>query len=214
MLRGGGLAARPSPSEAASEAVDGALPDLCAPNAVPVALVELARRGDRAAFGLLVERRLATAYRTARAILGDESDARDATQEAFLHAWRDMRRLRDAERFDAWFGRILVNSCRQAMRGRRRRTIHEIAASDLIDHADGLTADGEAPEERAVSLDALERAFDRLSADERAVLVLHHLERRRVDEIGTLLGVPTGTVKSRLHSARHKLERALEVELR
>lgn len=180
----------------------------------PVALVELARAGDRLAFGALVERLLDTAYRIARAIVGDEADARDATQEAFLHAWRDLRHLRDADRFDAWFGRILVNSCREVLRRRGRRSVHEIAASDLLDPVEDLPARDQAPDERTISLDTLERAFERLSASDRAVLVLHHLEGRSIEEIAALFAIPSGTAKSRLHSARTALERALEAELR
>jgi RNA polymerase sigma-70 factor, ECF subfamily len=178
------------------------------------ALVERAQAGDRAAFGQLVERSGETAFRTARAILGSEADARDATQEAFLSAWRERRGLRDPARFDAWFGRILVNSCRQVMRGRRRRSVREITASDLADPVDGLVGREPAPEERSVSIDTVERAFERLAAPERAILVLHHLEHRPLDDIALTLDVPVGTVKSRLHAARQSLERALEAELR
>ena len=179
-----------------------------------VALVERARAGDRAAFERLVERRLDRAYRTARAILGNDADARDATQEAFLDAWRQRARLRDPARFDAWLGRILVNSCRETLRGRRRRAVREIAAGDLLDPLDAVPARDPAPDERTASLDTLERAFERLPAPERAILVLHHLEHQPLAEIAATLDVPVGTVKSRLHAARHSLERALEAELR
>jgi len=179
-----------------------------------VALVARAQAGDRAAFEQLIERRLDPAFRTARAILGNEADARDATQEAFLRAWRERRRLRDPARFDAWLGRILVNSCREVLRGRRRRAVREIAASDLIDPVDSVPARGPAPDERTASIDTIERAFERLPAGERVILVLHHLERQPLAEIAATLDVPVGTVKSRLHAARHSLERAMEAELR
>lgn len=186
-----------------------------APDAVALgALVERAQAGDRIAFERLVGRRVDSAYRTARAILGNEADARDATQEAFLSAWRERRGLRDPARFDAWFGRILVNSCRQVLRGRRRRSVREIAASDLSDPVDSLLASDPALDDRSADLDAIERAFERLSGPERAILVLHHLEHRPVADIAAALGVPAGTVKSRLHAARSSLERALEAELR
>jgi RNA polymerase sigma-70 factor, ECF subfamily len=178
------------------------------------ALVARAQAGDRAAFEQLVERRLDRAFRTARAIMGNDADARDATQEAFLRAWRERRRLRDPGRFDAWLGRILVNSCREILRGRRRRAVREIAASDLLDPVGSVPARGPGPDERTASIDTLERAFERLRVDERAILVLHHLERRPLTEIAATLEIPVGTVKSRLHAARHSLERALEAELR
>jgi RNA polymerase sigma-70 factor (ECF subfamily) len=179
-----------------------------------VSLVERARAGDRAAFERLVERRIDRAYRTARAILGNDADARDATQEAFLDAWRQRARLRDPARFDAWLGRILVNSCRELLRGRRRRAVREIAAGDLVNPLDVVPSRDPAPDERTASLDTLERAFERLPAPERAILVLHHLEHQPLTEIAATLDVPVGTVKSRLHAARHALERALEAELR
>ncbi len=179
-----------------------------------VALVERAQAGDRAAFGELVERRIDHAHRTARAILGNEADARDATQEAFLDAWRQRARLRDPARFDAWLGRILVNGCRELLRGRRRRAVREIAVGDLLDPLDTVAAPGPAPDEQTAALDTLERAFEQLAASDRAILVLHHLERQPLADIAATLEVPVGTVKSRLHAARHSLERALEAELR
>ena len=219
MLRRGGTLATTASVAGAPEA-PGELPvapvpaaDATAPLAL-VAVVVRAQAGDRAAFEQLVHRRLDRAFRTARAILGNEADARDATQEAFLRAWRERRRLRDPARFDAWLGRILVNSCRQVLRGRRRRAVREIAVSDLFDPVESLRAQGAAPDERMAAMDSIERAFERLPAGERAILVLHHLECRPLTEISTALDVPVGTVKSRLHAARQSLERALEAELR
>ncbi len=177
-------------------------------------LVARARVGDRAAFARLVERRLDATYRIARAILGSEADACDATQDAFLLAWRERARLRDPGRFDAWLGRIVVNSCRQLLRGRRRRFVREIAASDVLETIDIVPARDPAPDDRAAWLDALERAFEHLDTDERALLALHHLERWPVARIAAALDIRVGTVKSRLYAARQSLERAMEAELR
>lgn len=184
------------------------------PDATPAALVELAQAGDRAAFEALVERHLDREYRRARAILGNDADARDATQEAFVHAWRELPRLRQPERFDAWLTSIVVNGCRQSLRGRRRRSVREIAASDLGDGYTTVAAADDPPDDQAASADALARAFEGLSAGERAILVLHHLEHRPLAEISTTLAIPVGTAKSRLSAARRALGRALEVELR
>jgi len=177
-------------------------------------LVERARRGDHDAFAALVDRRLAATFRTAIAILGNEADARDATQEIFLRAWRNLPELREADRFDAWFGRIVVNTCRTAIRGRRRRIVREISVGSLPGEGEQLPSSAHPHDGRTADLDVIERALDRLSASDRTLLALHHLEHLSLDEIGQRLGVPAKTVKSRLFSARRLLERALEVERR
>ncbi len=173
-------------------------------------IIELARDGDRVAFDAIVETRLGQTFRTALAILGSEHDARDAVQEAFIKAWRELPRLRRLDRFDAWFSRIVVNTCRTALRSRGRRQVREIRVDE------GSTLPSRAPrlEDRVGDLEARERAFERLSADERAILALHHLEHRSLAELADALGVPEGTVKSRLHAARRSFERALEVTSR
>jgi len=179
-----------------------------------VLLVERARGGDRAAFEELVDDFVERALRTAMAILGNDSDARDATQDAFLAAWRGMRGLRDPERFDAWLKQILVNSCRALGRRRRRSAVREIPIDELRAVDEPADDRGWQPERGGPSLDDIEHAFGRLSVDERSVLVLHHLERHSVVDIAAILAIPVGTAKSRLFNARRSLERALEAELR
>ena len=99
-------------------------------------LVEQARRGDRAAYEQIVRRKVETVYRTARAILGNDADAEDATQETLISAWRQIGSLRDPDRFDAWLGRITLNSCRMALRGRRSRTVVDLADASEADLTD------------------------------------------------------------------------------
>jgi len=178
-------------------------------------LVARAARGDRAAFENLAGTRIDGAFRTALAILGHEADARDAVQETFLKAWRELPGLRDRGRFDAWLGRILVNTCRSSLKGRRRAQVREVP----VDGFDQLgsrpaRASGPAFDDRTATLDLIERAFDRLSVADRTLLVMHHGEHRQVGEIARILGIPNGTAKSRLHAARRSLGRALEVESR
>ena len=177
------------------------------------ALVERAQAGDRIAFEALLEQRLEVAFRTALAILGNEADARDATQDALLRAWCNLHQLRDPERFDAWLNRILVNSCRGLRRGRRRVAVREIDLRTIPPRDEPTTAFETTWGEQAASLDALEHAFEQLSIPERTILVLHHLEHRPLAEIAATLGVPVGTAKSRLFAARNSLRQALEVEL-
>ena len=172
-------------------------------------LVERARRGDREAYETLVRRKVDAVFRTALAVLGNEADAHDAVQDALLAAWRRLPSLRDADRFDAWLGRITVNACRMALR--RRRGVREIPVADTTaaEPVDPTASDFDAA---AVSADAFDRAFGRLSVDQRAILVLHHLDALPITEIAARLGIPGGTVKSRLHTARRALERALAAE--
>ena len=209
---GAGIRAVPEPFDAVAVAI---LPRLDAPPAPPtrVRLVEQARGGDPIAFERLVESWIEPAFRIALAILGREADARDATQDALLDAWRHIRSLRDPDRFDAWLGRIHVNACRAIGRRRGRSTIREISLSMLPD-PDEPVSRGRGLEEESASVDELERAFDRLSVAERTILVLHHLERQPVARIAAVLGIPEGTAKWRLHAARAALERALEEERR
>ncbi|MFL5726151.1 MAG: RNA polymerase sigma factor [Chloroflexota bacterium] len=169
-------------------------------------LIERARAGDHDAFEALIAPRIDTLFRTARAIVGNEADARDATQDACVSAWKHLPRLRDLDKFDAWLGRVLVNSCRMQLR--RQRRVREIAIPADFDSA----GPRETGPESVDGIDAVVRAFDRLDADARALLVLHHLRHEPLAGIASNLGIPVGTVKWRLHAARRALERALEGE--
>ena len=174
--------------------------------ATDLALVARARTGDLDAFELIVRARTDAVYRLSLAILGDEADARDATQETFIAAWRQLPRLREADRFDAWLQRIAVNAGRMTLRARGRRRVREIPATQvaLASAASGSSNDTDAA--------LLDRALARLSFDQRSILALHHLEGRPVAEIAGILGIPDGTVKSRLFAARRALDVALRTE--
>jgi RNA polymerase sigma-70 factor (ECF subfamily) len=184
-------------------AVEGA-----ATRTIELSLVERARSGDTVAFEALLGDRIDPLFRVAWAILGSEADARDATQEACLSAWRELPRLRDTRAFDAWLHRVLVNACRMAIR--RRSRVREVAI-ERIEDVHG--AAGMGPEVFAET-DAIARAFERLNPDQRTILVLHHLRHETVASIASALSVPPGTVKSRLHSARAALESNLAGERR
>jgi RNA polymerase sigma-70 factor, ECF subfamily len=152
-------------------------------------------REDAAVFAEFASRRLEGAYRLASLIVGDAGDAQDATHDAFLSAWRHWGTLRDPVRVDAWFQRILVNTCRNALRRSKRR-----AVVDVSDELRRIPAAGDMAVE-AADRDAVRRAFQRLSADHRICLVLRYYEDLTIDEIAERTGVPPGTVKSRLHAA-------------
>lgn len=166
-------------------------------------LVVRAQRGDRDAFALLIEPRTGTLLHAARAILGDNWDAYEAAQETLIAAWVQLPTLRDADRLDAWLNRTLVNRCRDALRKRRRGREIDLSATEIA-----------GPDTTAARIDeaAVLAAFERLSVDERHILVLHHLHDLPLAQIAVQLRIPVGTAKSRLWSARRALERALEAE--
>jgi RNA polymerase sigma-70 factor (ECF subfamily) len=165
-------------------------------------LVERARDGDEVAFTELVDLDGDLCYAIAFRILRDAERAQDAVQQAFLLAWRELPRLRDAERFSPWLRRLLVNACYEESR-RNRRWTSRIRA---------LPVDGPAGPDPIVSVDdrdTLDRAFLRLSPQHRAVFVLHHHAGFSLADIAEVVGVPVGTVKSRLHHAIRALRAAI-----
>jgi RNA polymerase sigma-70 factor (ECF subfamily) len=178
------------------------------------ALVERARSGDRAAFDDLVRGRIDAVYRTSLAILGNAADAADATQEAFVLAWRNIGSLRDPDLFDAWFGRVHLNACRAELRRRKRVTVREVELPDGSEGPAELASTDLPLADRTADADVFDRAFACLSVDDRSVLVLHHLHERPVAEIAAVLGKPEGTIKARLFRARAALESALAKESR
>ncbi|MDL2335322.1 MAG: RNA polymerase sigma factor, partial [Chloroflexota bacterium] len=136
--------------------------------------------------------------RLALGILGNSADALDASQEALISAWRSLGSLRDSASFDPWLRQITVNAARMVARKRHVRDLyitHEVVES--------------AGSGRSTTASIFDRAFDRLSVEQRAILLEHHLEGRSVVELANDLAIPLGTVKSRLHTARQALDRAL-----
>ncbi len=169
-------------------------------------LVDRARSGDLDAFEEIVRARMDVVYRLSFAILGNEADARDAAQDTFVAAWRQIGRLRDEDRFEAWLQRVAVNAARMVHRSRRRRGVREIPSAEVA----ARVADVAAPE--PADARALDGALRGLPVEQRAILVLHHLEGRAVADLAVILEIPVGTVKSRLHTARLALQRALDAE--
>ncbi|HEY4227985.1 MAG TPA: sigma-70 family RNA polymerase sigma factor [Candidatus Limnocylindrales bacterium] len=155
----------------------------------------------RVAFARLVDGTLDRSYRIASVILGDAIEAEDATHDAVVLAWRSFASLRDPHRFDAWFQRILVNACRDRLRKRRRTPVTELDAAGGRMARDVLAG----VDDRLV----LDRAFTRLSPEQAITVALRFHADLTVDDIAIRMGVPAGTVKSRLHAALAVLERAL-----
>lgn len=171
-------------------------------------LVEAAQNGDEAAFAAVArgvaDRLFAVAYR----ILRDVGLAEDAVQETLVTAWRELRGLREAERFEAWIHRILVYACYA-----EARRIRRWSANVRFLSIDASTTDHDATLTIATR-DALERGFRRLPPEQSAVFVLHHYLGWPLGEIAETLGVPLGTVKSRMHYATGSLRAALEADNR
>ena len=168
-------------------------------------LVERAQIGDREAFGALVGLISDRMYGLAARILRDSDLAEDALQGALISAWRELPTLRDPDRFEAWVRKVLVHAC--YAEARRRRSW---AANVRI-----LPVDGPAGADDIVTIedrDQLDRAFRRLSVEQRAVFVLHHHEGRSLVEIADTLGIPAGTARSRLHYATRVLRAAIEAD--
>ena len=172
-----------------------------------VALVNQAKQGDREAFDALArltgDRCMAIAFR----ILRDFDHADDAVQAALLTAWREIRALRDPELFEPWLHRILTNACYAEARRRRRwsEMIRLLPVEPVHEPDDFLTVEHR---------DQLERAFRQLTVEQRAVLVFHHYLGLPLPDVALRLGIPLGTVKSRMYHAKRALRAGLEADAR
>lgn len=165
-------------------------------------LVERAQRGDHEAFDDLATAAYHRLYAIARRILRDGYAAEDAVQDALVRAWRDLRGLRDRDRFDAWLHRLLVRACADHVRRTRRHRLE--VTIETIDRPDPQDDVG-----RIVDRDEIERAFLQLSVEHRAVLVLTHYAGLPAPEIATILGIPVGTVYSRIHHGTRVMRTSL-----
>lgn len=168
-------------------------------------LVVSAAQGDADAFAGLVDRWMDRLFRIAYRILRDWDAADDATQDALVIAWRDIRGLRDPDRFEAWMYRLLVRICYRQASGRRR-----LAAR--VGQLDGLEMGESDPTGSVVERDQIERALRQLTLDQRTVLVLYHYLGRSHADIADVLQIPEGTVASRLHYASKAFKAALAAD--
>jgi RNA polymerase sigma-70 factor (ECF subfamily) len=170
-------------------------------------LVVRAQHGDEQAFASLAVAAGDRLHAVAHRILRDTDLAEDATQQALLTIWRDLPQLRDPARFDAWSYRLLVRAC--YAEGRRTRQWSpnlRLLPADEPSGPEGLSS--------VVDRDQLERGFRRLSIDHRAVVVLHHYLDLPLEAVAETLGIPLGTVRSRLLHAMRGLRAALDADAR
>jgi RNA polymerase sigma factor (sigma-70 family) len=170
-------------------------------------LVIRAQRGDEEAFASLAVACGDRLHAVAHRILRDVDLAEDATQQALLAIWQNLPMLRDPARFEAWSYRLLVNACYDE--GRRSRVWKpnlKVLHDDVAAAPDALG--------QVHDRDQLERGFRRLSIDHRAVLVMYQYLHLSTDEVGEALGIPAGTVRSRLTYAVRAMRAALEADER
>jgi RNA polymerase sigma-70 factor (ECF subfamily) len=170
-------------------------------------LVEQAMRGDEEAFDTLVGQIGDGLHSAARRILHDTSLAEDATQQALLDVWRNLPRLRDPDRFEAWAYRLLVNACHAEGRRERRHR----GNLRLLPHDEPTTTDATS---RVANLEQVDHAFRGLSLEHRTVVVLIHYVGMSTNEAATAMGTPVGTVRSRLHYALQAMRSTLETDAR
>lgn len=169
-------------------------------------LVVRAQDGDHNAFTELVAAQINGLYATARLILRSDYQAEDAVQEALVRAWLGVRGLREPDRFEAWLRRLLVHACYRAAKRERVRQIVEI-------HTIPLSGSATPDSQRSLAIrDQLEHGFRRLPPDQRAVLVVHYYLDLPDAEAADVLGIPIGTMKSRLNRATSALRAALEAD--
>ena len=170
-------------------------------------LVELARAGDRAAYGELVERFRTTVYGIALARLRNPAEAEELTQEVFLHGMRKLPQLRDAQCFAGWLRQITVRMAINRLT--RRGPLHKVDAEVL----DSAEAGGAGPLDalvRAEQAAELYRGLERLKPVDRATLVAFYIRGRSLKQMSREFETPVGTIKRRLHVARNRLKTQLE----
>jgi RNA polymerase sigma-70 factor (ECF subfamily) len=165
-------------------------------------LVERAQRGDRDAYESLARASAGPLYRTAYRIVRDADRADDAVQQTLVTMWRELPSLRDPNRFESWTYRLVVRFCLVESRRARRTGVREVR----IDETTAVRSDAFAASDLR---DQLDRALGELSPDHRAVVVLHHYAGLQLGEIAEILGVPYGTVGSRLHHATRSLRASI-----
>lgn len=181
-------------------------------------LAKRVRAGDRSAFRTLVERTHVVAYRLALRIVGDRAETEDALQEAYLRAWNGREGLRDPAAARAWVYSIVRHVAQNRVRGRSRREAREVHGDpeQLRRLAEFLGSEDTSPEQRAVASQMGEVVMEvilTLKDKHRVVLLLRAVDGMSYDELSETLGVPVGTVESRLHRARQELGKKLERRL-
>ncbi len=168
------------------------------------ALIQRCQAGEKDAFGAIVKAYAGRASGAAYMLLGCRDEALDASQEAFVKAWRAIKRFNRRSRFYPWYARILRNVCISRLRRRKKTAaLTDGHAAPGADHDPVVTA------ERKERADLLKAALLRLPLHHREILVMNHFQDLKYREIAEALDIPIGTVMSRLHNARRALREEL-----
>ena len=175
--------------------------------------VSRAKDGDADSFRLLVERHSRPIFRVAYRMTGNEHDADDVVQEAFLRAYRQIDRFEERANFSTWLHRIAINCALDLLRARTRHDKHHIHESEDGEMSRTFQSDAPQPDRLLLSAEmqqAVSAALERLSGNERTAFVLRHFEGMPVEEIGRTLGIQVGAAKHTIFRAVRKLRESLE----
>jgi RNA polymerase sigma-70 factor (ECF subfamily) len=174
-------------------------------------IIERCKKGDREAFALIVQQYMRPAYYVALGYVGRPDDALDLSQDAFVNAFRHIKRFDSSKRFFPWFYSILKNLCMNHLNRIRRR--REDSIDEMAEEGQPIPIESVSPEESVVRKDLEEKigqALLRLKPKEREIIILQHFQDYSYQQIADLLGIPIGTVMSRLYGARAALRRELQ----
>ena len=165
------------------------------------AAIQMCQAGDISGLEALYSLYSEKVFRTCYRILGDHAAAEDQTHEVFLRVFQKISHFRSRSTFSTWLYRLTVNQTLNRLRSRKRRLLKMLG----VDFVEGMAGKGPAPDHRLLrteQADALQQILSSLSAEHRTVLVLREIEELSYREISQILGIPHGTVMSRLHRAR------------
>ena len=181
-------------------------------------LIELAQKGDKSAFGKLVDRYYEMVYIVTKGVLRNHEAARDATQETFIKAYRDISKFKGQSKFKTWLYRVAFNAAIDLVR--KRKPVQSIDATDASSDEDTrpviITDKSAGPRDQllqAESHELVREAINELSEEHRVVLILREWDEMSYEEIAETVGIEVGTVMSRLHYARKKLSEVLGTRL-
>lgn len=174
-------------------------------------LIAASQQGDAEAYGSLVRKYQVRLCSSLRHVCGSIADAQDAAQEAFLKAFLNLKKYNGTSAFYTWLYRIAVNSAISEHRKCKSRNFgeHNLSMRESVHRADNAAPDEPLLREERVA--EVRQALDNLSSEHRTILVLREIEDCDYDEIASLLTIPVGTVRSRLHRARMELRRELDL---